>query len=115
MIFRKLSLTSSIRSPLVTLPDTAGQRLTFRYAFGHSAASTNADWLRVEIVRGDGTRTRVFQATGAAVDRDAAWLTGTVTLDAWAGTAVRIRISASDGANGNLVEAAVDDVRVTRP
>ncbi len=107
--------TSSIRSPLVTLPASAGQRLTFRYTFAHSAASTSADWLRVEVVRVDGTRTKVFQVTGAAVDRDATWLTGTVALDTWAGTAVRIRVSASDGANQNLVEAAVDDVRVTRP
>lgn len=107
--------TSSIRSPLITLPASTGQRLTFRYTFAHSAASTNADWLRVEVVRDDGTRTTVFQVTGTAADRDATWLSATVGLDAWAGTAVRVRISASDGANGNLVEAAVDDVRVTRP
>jgi carboxypeptidase T len=110
-----LDRTSSIRSPRVSLPAMPGQGLTFRYTFAHSAAATNADWLRVEIVEDDGSRTRVFQATGASRDRDGSWLTGSVGLDPWAGSSIRILISASDGANPNLVEAAVDDVRVTRP
>jgi hypothetical protein len=36
-------------------------------------------------------------------------------MDAWAGQTVRIRFEAEDGAGGSLVEAGVDDVRITRP
>ena len=37
-----------------------------------------------------------------------------MSLNAFAGQTVRIRIEAADAATGSLVEAAVDDVRVTR-
>jgi len=33
----------------------------------------------------------------------------------WAGQTVRIVIGAADGGRGNLVEAAVDDVRIRLP
>ena len=105
--------TTSITSAAITLPDEAGQRLTFRYAFAHSAAATSADWLRAEVLAG-GTWTTVWQATGAGTDRDAVWRSAAVAMDAWTGQTVRIRLSARDGAAGNLVEAAVDDIRVTR-
>jgi hypothetical protein len=35
-------------------------------------------------------------------------------MDDWAGSTVRIRIQATDGGPASTVEAAVDDVRVTR-
>ncbi len=107
--------TTTTRSPLIRLPAGTGQRLTFRYAFAHSAASSNADWLRVEVLAADGTATNVFEVRGAAVHRDAAWLSGSALMDRWAGSTIRIRLSARDGANGNLLEAAVDDIRITRP
>ena len=59
--------------------------------------------------------TTVFQVLGKAADRDGAWRTASVSLDAWAGQTVRIRLIATDGGGASLVEAAVDDVRVTRP
>jgi carboxypeptidase T len=107
--------TTTILSPPISLPATTGQRLTLRYTFAHSAASSSADWLRVEVVRSDGSASRVLDVVGAARDRDAVWERAYASMDAWAGTTIRIRISARDGSPGNLVEAAVDDVRVTRP
>jgi hypothetical protein len=38
-----------------------------------------------------------------------------VSLDAWTGTRIRILFEAVDGASDTVVEAGVDDVRVTRP
>jgi aminopeptidase S len=38
-----------------------------------------------------------------------------VSLTPWAGQTIRIVFVATDGGAGSLVEAAVDDVRVTRP
>jgi aminopeptidase S len=49
-----------------------------------------------------------------AVDRDAAWSTASADLSAFAGQTVRLQIEAADTAGASLVEAAVDDVRVTR-
>jgi hypothetical protein len=105
---------TTIQSPPIVLPTSFGQRLTFRYAFGHGASATSADWLRVEVVEG-GTATTVFEIRGSGTDRDATWRTSTRLMDAWAGETVRLRVSANDGGADSLVEAAIDDVRVTRP
>ena len=51
---------------------------------------------------------------GAANDDDATWASASISLDDWAGGTVRIRIQATDGGPSSIVEAAVDDVRVTR-
>ena len=59
--------------------------------------------------------TTVFEVHGASRDRDGAWASYSATLDAWRGQTVRIQLAARDGGNGNLVEAAIDDVRITRP
>ena len=61
------------------------------------------------------TRRTVFQQLGAATNRNGAWATATVNLDDFAGQTVRIRIEAADASTASLVEAGVDDVRVTRP
>ncbi|MEJ7747683.1 MAG: M14 family zinc carboxypeptidase, partial [Candidatus Limnocylindrales bacterium] len=107
--------TTTTRSSPISLPPGAGQRLTFRYAFAHSAASSSADWFRVEVVTADGPPMTVFEVRGAGRDRDAAWTDASVSMDAWAGQTIRLRLAARDGANGNLLEAAVDDIRITRP
>ncbi|MFH1474743.1 MAG: M14 family metallopeptidase [Chloroflexota bacterium] len=105
---------TTIRSTSIALPETVG-RLTFRYYLAHSAASSPADWLRVWVEGADGTRTLVLEERGAANDDDAAWALASVPMAPWAGQVVRIVIGAADGGPGNLVEAAVDDVRIRRP
>jgi hypothetical protein len=105
---------TTIRSPLIDLAPQAGQDLRFRYTFAHGADSSAADRLRVSIVAG-GQTTTVFEVSGGPSDRDGDWSSASASLDAWAGQSVRILISATDGAGGSLVEAAVDNVRVTRP
>lgn len=106
---------TSVESRSFRLPGTAGQRLTFRWSFAHYASATSADELRVRVVRGDGTSTTVMVVRGSATDRTGSWLTASIPLDAWAGETIRLRFSATDAGADGLVEAAFDDVRVTRP
>ncbi len=61
------------------------------------------------------TRAVVFQELGRGVDDDGAWATASVSLDAFAGQTVRVLIEAADGGRLGLVEAGIDDLRVTRP
>ncbi len=105
---------TTVRSPVIALPATTGQRLTFRYVFAHDAASTSADGLKAIVERGDGSTTTVWSVAGSAHDLDGAWRTASVPMDAFAGESVRIRFVATDGGPSNLVEVEIDDVRVTR-
>lgn len=107
---------TSVTSQPIDLPGTANQKLQFRWLFAHDATSSSGDELRVEIVdTAASTRTTVYVVKGAPSVRTAAWRGSTVDLSAFAGRRVLIRISARDaGANG-IVEAAVDDVRITQP
>ena len=106
--------TTTVQSPAIDLPDSAGQKLTFRYYFAHRSNASSADELRVSIVA-DGSATRtVLLEQGAANDDDATWASASIPLDDWAGTTIRIRFQARDGGASSLIEAAVDDVRVTR-
>ncbi|HKQ76374.1 MAG TPA: S8 family peptidase [Blastocatellia bacterium] len=106
---------TSIQSPSITLT-TGGSNnftLTFSYYLAHLNNSSSADFFRVFIVTGSGT-TLVFEELGAANDDDAAWATATVNLSGFAGQSIRILIQAADATTGSLVEAGVDDVRITR-
>ncbi|HEU0243592.1 MAG TPA: M14 family zinc carboxypeptidase [Candidatus Limnocylindrales bacterium] len=106
---------TTIRSPRIELPSAAGQSLTFRWFLAHGSDSTKADHLRAIVEAADGTQTVAWERTGSASLVSGAWRTATVSLDAWAGQAVRIRFEAADGGASSLVEAGVDDIRVTRP
>ena len=106
--------TTTVQSPAIELPSHTGQRLTFRYYFAHGSNSSSVDELRVLIVDGGGGVTTVLRERGAANDDDAAWASASIPLDAWAGSTIRVRFQATDAGPPSLVEAAVDDVRVTR-
>ncbi len=105
---------STVRSAAVKLPAVPG-RLTFRYYLAHSAASSSADWLRAWVEAEDGTRTLVLEERGSATDDDAAWASASIPMTRWGGQTVRIVFGAADGGGGNIVEAAVDDVRIRQP
>jgi hypothetical protein len=108
---------TTIRSRAVTLPadPAAVGKLTLRYVFAHDAASTADDAFRVLVEAEDGTLTPVFEKLGEAVDRDGTWASMSAPMAPWAGQTVRIVLEAVDGGEDNLVEAAVDDVRIRRP
>ena len=60
------------------------------------------------------TTTTVFQQLGAATQPQRRLGRRDVDLNAFAGQTVRIRIEAADARTASLVEAAVDDLKVTR-
>jgi carboxypeptidase T len=109
--------TTSIRGRPITLPadPAAFGLLTIRYSFAHDAASTAEDSFQVLVETGDGTQTPVFTVAGGAANRDASWAYGSASLAPWAGQTIRLVFAATDGGANNLVEAAVDDIRIRRP
>ena len=56
----------------------------------------------------------VYSRAGSAANVNGAWLTNSVSLNAFAGQTVRIVVEAADASTASLVEAGVDDVRITR-
>ncbi|WP_219517239.1 M14 family zinc carboxypeptidase [Nonomuraea ceibae] len=103
---------TSIQSPPITLPASGTLGLSLSWYLAHGSNASSADYFRVRVV-GATTATVVNQA-GAATDRDAAWSVATANLNAFAGQTVRIVVEAADAGTASLVEAAVDDVRITQ-
>ena len=60
------------------------------------------------------TTTTVLNVLGAATNRNGAWTTFSGTINGHAGQTVRILIDAADASTASLVEAGVDDVRITQ-
>ena len=103
-----------MRSAPIVLPAAVGS-LTFRYYLAHSSNSSSADYFRAYVEHADGTRTLVRQERGAANTDLPAWATASIPMTRWAGKTVRIVFAAADLGRASTVEAAVDDVRITRP
>lgn len=106
---------TTVRSRPIALPAATGQRLTFRWYLGHGSDSSADDHLRAIVEAQDGTQTVAWERTGSAAYVAGSWASASVPLDAWAGTTIRIRFEAADAGAPSLVEAGIDDVRVTRP
>jgi subtilisin family serine protease len=104
---------TTIRSPQISLPSSGNLTLTFSYYLAHLNNSSSADYFRVSIVTSSGT-TVLGTAAGAATNRAGAWTTASLNLNQFAGQNIRIQFEAADLAGASLVEAAVDDVRVTQ-
>jgi hypothetical protein len=105
---------TTVRSTPITLGDTAGD-LTFRYYLAHGSNSSSADYFRAFVEDEGGTLTLVREEVGAANKDTPPWASITVPMTPWAGQTVRIVFHAADRGSSSTVEAAVDDVRVTRP
>ncbi|GAA3150962.1 M14 family zinc carboxypeptidase [Nonomuraea roseoviolacea] len=103
---------TSIQSPPITLPAGGTLSLSLSWYLAHGSNSSSADYFRVRVV-GNTTAT-VLQQAGAAANRNGSWSTATADLTAFAGQTVRILIDAADASGASLVEAGVDDVRITR-
>jgi hypothetical protein len=105
---------TTIRSAPVKLPATVGS-LTFRYYLAHSRNSSAGDYFRAYVEDAKGVRTMVRQELGAATTDRPTWTTVSIRMTRWAGQTVRIVFAAADRGRASTVEAAVDDVRITRP
>ena len=73
------------------------------------------DYFRAYVEDAAGVRTLVRQEVGAANTDLPAWKTATISMTPWAGQTVRIVFAAADLGRASTVEAAVDDVRISRP
>ena len=105
--------TTTITSPAIALTGGSNYSLSFSSYLAHGSNATNADHLRVRVL-GPTTSAVVYERLGAATNVNGAWASATAALNAFAGQTVRLRIEATDASTASLVEAAVDDVRVTR-
>lgn len=104
---------TSIMSPAITLQGGTTFTLTMSYYLAHGTNSSTADFFRVRIVVGSAVTT-VFQELGGTENDNAVFTTATVNLSQFAGQTIRILIEAADASTASLVEAGVDDVRITR-
>lgn len=104
--------TTSVQSPAISLPSSGTLTLSFSWYLAHGSNSSSADFFRVKVV-GTST-TQVFQQVGAATNRDGAWATASADVSSFAGQSVRILIEAADTSGASLVEAGVDDVKITK-
>jgi carboxypeptidase T len=103
---------TSIQSPPITLPSTGALSLSLSWYLAHGSNASSADYLRVRVV--GTTTTTVLNQTAAATNRNGAWATATADLNAFAGQTVRIVVDAADASGASLVEAGIDDVRITQ-
>ncbi len=102
--------STSVRSPLIVLPEGHDLTLTFSYYFAHASNSSNTDYLRVKVVGSQSTQ--ILQELGASNDDDARWQTFTYDLSGFAGQTIYILIQVADTSTESLVEAAIDDVLI---
>jgi trimeric autotransporter adhesin len=102
--------TTSIQSPPIALPSGV-LTLSFAHYFSHRNDSSADDFFRAAIVGPSGTVV-VFEELGTAQNDPAVFVTRVIDLTAFAGQTIRILFSARDGATDNLLEAAVDDVKI---
>ena len=104
---------TSITSAPIALTGGTSYTLNFQSYLAHGSNASTADFLRVRVLSGS-TSTVVYQALGSATNVNGAWGARTASLSAFAGQTVRIVVEAADASGASLVEAGVDDVRVTR-
>lgn len=103
---------TSIRSPEIALPSTGTITLSLQQYLAHADNASAADFLRIKVV---GTTTAtVFEQLGSAVARPGGWAAVSADLSRFAGQRVRVVVEAADNATGSMVEAGIDDVKITK-
>ncbi|TDD89843.1 M28 family metallopeptidase [Actinomadura rubrisoli] len=103
---------TSAQSAPIALPADA-KTLSFAWNFAHLNNSGTDDYFRVRVVGPNGSTT-VLDQGGSAANRSGAWQTQTANISAYAGQSIRILVEAADGGTGSLVEAGLDNVKITK-
>jgi carboxypeptidase T len=103
---------TTITSPVIALTGRSAYTLQFSQYLAHGSNSSSADYLRVGVQAGT-TTTWVWTRIGAATNLNGAWGSASASLTPWAGQSVRLVVQAADASTASLVEAGVDDVRIT--
>ncbi len=102
---------TSIQSPIINLPSTGNINLSFHYYFAYVNSSSD-DLFRVKVV--GNTTSTVFEKRASSDNVDGSWTPVSVSLNAFAGQAIRILIEAADLGRGSIVEAGIDDIKVIK-
>jgi carboxypeptidase T len=103
---------TTITSPVIALTGRNAYTLQFSQYLAHGSNSSSADYLRVGVQAGT-TTTWVWTRIGAATNLNGAWGSASASLTPWAGQSIRLVVQAADASTASLVEAGVDDVRIT--
>jgi len=103
---------TTITSPAIALTGFGSYTLQFSQYLAHGSNSSSADYLRVGVRTASGT-SWVWTRNGAATNLNGAWGAASASLNAWAGQTVQIVVEAADASTASLVEAGVDNVRIT--
>jgi hypothetical protein len=105
--------TTTVRSPNFTLPSIAGSiNLSFQYTYGATVAQSSDTFIaRLRKASDNSILTSPVSLTGNST---AAWtLSGSNSLNSYAGQQVYLEFVATDSSTDNAVEAGIDDVSVT--
>jgi len=109
---------TSIESPAIALPTGGTLTLSLAFAFAHLDNSSSDDFFRVHVVGETPdavvTDAVVIEQLGGPTVAAAAYQKRTVDISAFAGQTVHLVIEAADLAGASLVEAAVDDLQISR-
>ncbi len=103
---------TTLTSPSITLP-TGTLTLNLSWYLAYLNNATSADYLRVRVVSGS-TTTTLLTVSAAAANKAAAWTAASTSLSAYAGQSVRLQVEAADTGTASLIEAAVDNVVITK-
>ncbi|GIF07411.1 M28 family metallopeptidase [Actinoplanes siamensis] len=103
---------TTLTSPQISLP-TGTLTLNLSWYLAYLNNATSADYLRVRVVSG-GTTTTLLTVSAAAANKAAAWTAAAANLSAYAGQTIRLQVEAADTGTASLVEAAVDNVVITK-
>lgn len=105
---------TSIQSPPIALPATGNINLTFQFFFAHLNNATSADFFRVRVVGNNGVAQTVYSRGGTAANVAGVWGSRTVSLNAWAGQTIQLRVDTVDAGTASLIEGGIDSIVITR-
>lgn len=105
---------TSVRSPAINLAANTRYRLQMSYYFAHLWNTTTADFLKISVENSQGQRQIILEQRGTATNRPAQWENLSADLSSFAGSTIRLVVEAADGGAGSMIEAAVDNVRISK-